>query len=302
MSGKKSGESNSIAYSVVSEQGLRKYMEDEYSCDLLVATFPTDNVKLSYFAVYDGHGGAYASKFLKTNLFRNVVYQKKLGESISFTNNYITNGFHETDETLFKENKKYDEENYGDNDYINRDSGSTCVSTFIMEDKIWFTLICCNVGDSRCVLYDSDGIPTPLSNDHKPNNFKEIYRIKDAGYFVENGRVNGNLAVSRAFGDFEYKMDPKTSKLISDPSDRAVSCTPDIKRVQFKKKDKKYKFMVLASDGIWDVFTNDEVGEFVEIGLDHEEFLEKIADSLVKVAITKYGSSDNCTVIIVLFK
>ena len=71
-------------------------------------------------------------------------------------------------------------------------------------------IVCANVGDSRCVL----GLqPTEvrstiaLSDDHKPSNEEEKLRIEKAGGFVLFDRVNGELAMSRAFGDFQYKSD-----------------------------------------------------------------------------------------------
>ena len=48
----------------------------------------------------------------------------------------------------------------------------------------------------------------PLSKDHKPTDPAEHRRIKEAGGFVEENRVNGNLAISRSLGDLEYKCNP----------------------------------------------------------------------------------------------
>lgn len=44
-----------------------------------------------------------------------------------------------------------------------------------------------------------------MSIDHKPDDIKELNRISAAGGYVVDGRVNGNLNLSRALGDFEYK-------------------------------------------------------------------------------------------------
>ena len=63
---------------------------------------------------------------------------------------------------------------------------------------------CCNVGDSRTVLSRA-GRAIALSNDHKPSREDEAARIKAAGGFIINKRVMGELAVSRAFGDSEFK-------------------------------------------------------------------------------------------------
>merc|ERR1712062_616762 len=63
----------------------------------------------------------------------------------------------------------------------------------------------------------------PLSTDHKPMDEKERERIEAAGGFVEFNRVNGNLALSRALGDFVFKMNEKPSQ-----SEQIVTCLPDI--------------------------------------------------------------------------
>jgi len=66
-------------------------------------------------------------------------------------------------------------------------------------------VFCANAGDSRSVLIRS-GKEFPLSIDHKPDDLLELTRIKNAGGAVMNGRINGNLNLSRAIGDFEYKQ------------------------------------------------------------------------------------------------
>lgn len=70
----------------------------------------------------------------------------------------------------------------------------------ITPDKIY----CANLGDSRGVLKSGDEA-IPLSEDHKPDNPGETERINNAKHFVESKRVDGNLALSRAFGDFYLK-------------------------------------------------------------------------------------------------
>lgn len=67
------------------------------------------------------------------------------------------------------------------------------------------TLYCANAGDSRAVLGLKNGKLVELSFDHKPDNDGELKRVKAAGGFVEDGRVQGIIAVSRAIGDWEYK-------------------------------------------------------------------------------------------------
>jgi serine/threonine protein phosphatase PrpC len=110
-------------------------------------------------------------------------------------------------------------------------------------------IMCGNAGDSRAVLLDGDTV-VPLSNDHKPSRRDELMRIEEAGgmvYHVGVPRVNGILAVSRAIGDAELKK-----FVISDPEIRTVL------------RSKSQRFILLATDGLWDVFSNHEAVQFIE--------------------------------------
>jgi protein phosphatase PTC2/3 len=94
-----------------------------------------------------------------------------------------------------------------------------------------------------------------LSYDHKPNNELEAKRIVAAGGWVEFNRVNGNLALSRALGDFVFKKnDGKRAE------EQIVTAYPD---VDVKDLTSDHEFILLACDGIWDVLSNEEVLEFV---------------------------------------
>jgi len=75
----------------------------------------------------------------------------------------------------------------------------------IADHYIW----CSNLGDSRAVLWSKEGETIALSEDHKPDDDVEFDRIEAAGHFVEDSRVDGNLALSRAFGDYVFKDQPE---------------------------------------------------------------------------------------------
>ena len=127
-------------------------------------------------------------------------------------------------------------------------TGSTACVVFITSEAIY----CANAGDSRAVLKSGDHA-VALSVDHKPDNKKERKRIKKANHNVKYSRVDEDLALSRAFGDFLYK-DQKDLK----PEQQAITCLPDVVRRNRRKLD---KFIVLACDGIWDCLSNDEIVE-----------------------------------------
>lgn len=94
-----------------------------------------------------------------------------------------------------------------------------------------------------------------LSFDHKPNNELESKRIIAAGGWVEFNRVNGNLALSRALGDFVFKRNEGKKA-----EEQIVTAYPD---VEVRELTGDHEFVLLACDGIWDVLSNEEVLEFV---------------------------------------
>merc|ERR1719233_1013790 len=97
------------------------------------------------------------------------------------------------------------------------------------EVRIWIA----NCGDSRAVL-SRGGKAYALSVDHKPQDKAELARIKAAGGFVNaEGRVDGNLNLSRALGDFAYKKD-KSLK----PTEQKISCEAEVRRRDLSTSDR----------------------------------------------------------------
>ena len=141
-------------------------------------------------------------------------------------------------------------------------SGTTCVILFQVGSK----LICANAGDSRCILVKaspSDAVEFEyenLSNDHKPNNEGEKKRIEESGGVVEkfreaNGELDGpyrawvkgeefpGLAVSRSLGDSVAE----NVGVVSDPE------------IIVKDIDSSARYIVLASDGVWDFLDGEDI-------------------------------------------
>ena len=168
-----------------SMQGWRVSMEDAHQHILHLSP---EDPKASYFGVFDGHGGAKVAKYSSIHLHRHILKRPeyKNGDIADA----IREGFLECDRAM-KENEELKDEM----------AGATAIIALIKGDRLW----CGNAGDSRCIG-GVGGKAVPLSNDHKPNDPKERDRIVSAGGFVEFNRVNGNLALSRALGDFLFKM------------------------------------------------------------------------------------------------
>eukprot|EP00434_Breviolum_minutum_P019990 symbB.v1.2.017634.t1/scaffold1340.1/size241236/19 len=131
-------------------------------------------------------------------------------------------------------------------------------------------VITANAGDSRAVMCRG-GQAVELSYDHKPASETEKKRIEASGGYLEDSaggaRVNGNLNLSRAIGDLEYK---KRSDL--KPEEQTICSTPDVIVRELTPED---EFIVLACDGIWDVLSNQGICDFVrprlEKGMDLKE-------------------------------
>ena len=91
----------------------------------------------------------------------------------------------------------------------NENIGSTATVIFINRetDAMLGTkkvLYCANIGDTACVLFSKSGCKK-LSSDHRCNDETEAIRVKKAGGLIVNERINGKLAITRAFGDFSMK-------------------------------------------------------------------------------------------------
>jgi serine/threonine protein phosphatase PrpC len=154
---------------------------------------------------------------------------------------------------------------------LNSTSGTTATIAMLFKNH----LLISHVGDSRVVLCcNSDGHPIQATLDHTPYSQKEAQRVYDSGGFVEkNGgvlRVNGRLAITRSIGDKNMR--------------EVLSSTPDVLLINLEESNTmkssiisnnncvKYAnllgsanlmFMVLASDGLWDVVSNQDATEIV---------------------------------------
>lgn len=177
--------------------------------------------------------------------------------------------------------------------------GSTAVVAIVCPTHI----IVGNCGDSRAVLCRGKA-PMPLSVDHKPDRKDEWDRIEAAdGKVIQwNGyRVFGVLAMSRSIGDRYLKP-----WIIPDP---------EVTIVQRAKED---DCLILASDGLWDVLTNEEACDVArrriliwhkkngpnitsDRGKTVDPASQAAADYLSKLALQR-GSKDNITVIVIDLK
>jgi serine/threonine protein phosphatase PrpC len=189
--------------------------------------------------------------------------------------------------------------------------GTTGIAVLVTPEFI----ICANVGDSRATLATTTNDLTAsqviaLSRDHKPNLSDEEERIHQAnGVVTFGGRVDGELAVSRALGDFgfkDYHSHPTFSlSLDVDPEDKRsvaqrlkVSPFPE---TSIRPRCNQDGILVVACDGIWDVMTNTHCVESVQMLItEGESNMGLIAEEILDMSLKK-GSRDNMTIIVVKF-
>ncbi|UYV62573.1 hypothetical protein LAZ67_2001128 [Cordylochernes scorpioides] len=247
----------------------------------------TEDKDAAFFAVYDGHGGDKVAQYAGNHVHKKIVTHPsyKKGDVVEA----IKKGFLEVDSDMLKDENMRDEL-----------AGTTAVIVMVKENKIFcvgFTLlplslllldlVVCqgNVGDSRAIA-SVNGHVQQLSFDHKPSNEGETKRIIAAGGWVEFNRVNGNLALSRALGDFVFKKnDKKTAE------EQIVTAYPD---VVVKDLTPEHEFIVLACDGIWDVMTNEEVVEFIRTRIAAGMDPEQVTASLVGKCYWLFCPGDIC--------
>ncbi|CAK9869152.1 unnamed protein product [Sphagnum jensenii] len=189
--------------------------------------------EVGLFAVYDGHLGHHVADYLQQHLFNNILNEASFWKDPAAA---IREAYLNTDITIL------------DNAPNLGPGGSTAVTAILIDGK---DLLVANVGDSRAVI-SKGGVAEQLSIDHEPGHPNERDKIEHRGGFVSNmpgdvPRVDGQLAVARAFGDKSLKVH--------------LSAQPDIKQV---KVDDRTDLLILASDGLWKVMANQEAVDLVK--------------------------------------
>eukprot|EP00615_Pteridomonas_danica_P000959 CAMPEP_0114345648 /NCGR_PEP_ID=MMETSP0101-20121206/12416_1 /TAXON_ID=38822 ORGANISM="Pteridomonas danica, Strain PT" /NCGR_SAMPLE_ID=MMETSP0101 /ASSEMBLY_ACC=CAM_ASM_000211 /LENGTH=546 /DNA_ID=CAMNT_0001481779 /DNA_START=23 /DNA_END=1663 /DNA_ORIENTATION=+ len=263
-------------------QGRRRTMEDAVVIKQGINLVKKYTQSSSIFAIFDGHAGDTCVNHI-AEILPQILIDKLNNNEVSFRE-AIGTTFNQTDEEFLN------------NDTLaNSKSGCTaCLVMFDGQDQLYAG----NLGDCRAVLCREGGIPQELTFDCRADRPDEIARIITSGGFVNNKRVNGQLAVSRALGDHDYKR-PKG----------LVTCSPEMTNIRLKEKD---EFLLIACDGLWDVLTSQEAIDFIKTRLTSlttttssskmitTDQLSDISNELVKHAIDDKKSTDNVSVLIAM--
>jgi serine/threonine protein phosphatase PrpC len=245
----------------------------------LSARFP----EVALFGVFDGHSGEAAALYLaeelpqRVSLLEDPTNEEQLGKCVQQL------------DADFCKNAKV------------RGQGSTCTFCIVFpckEKKGHFEVIAVNVGDSRSFLVHPDGTIQSLTEDHKPDLPAEEARIRAAGGFVHVSRVDGQLAMSRAIGDWSYKSNPNLAadqqKVIAVPQiTRNIASTSDV--------------LVICCDGLVEQMSSEEAGKRFRENLltqraeTKQEDLAQACYDLNLLSLAK-NSKDNHSVMAIAFE
>ena len=280
--------------------------------------------KLSYFGIFDGHGGEGCSEFLKNNFLNYLIENKNFPFDIKTS---LTETFEKVEEEFFKQkcNESLEQSDK---------SGSCALVSVLYDNKIYIA----NVGDSRAIMSINGGAKVKqLTTDHKPNNPKEFERVIKQGSKIypddndDPDRDPSKLAFIKDKAELEkYKNNNPDEEIIfrEYPSDLAV--TRSIGDIKAKKKqyggnpgsiinkpdvyihdiNNTDDFIVMGCDGIFDDLSNQEVSdaawyifktESKEKNYEINELTQDACDIIIKYGLEKQ-TSDNLSCIVIGFE
>jgi len=295
-----------------SARGLRPSNEDQHvmDCDWC------SGGAAGLFAVLDGHGGP-AVAILASRLLANHLRGELEAEEGAVPRWSTEDGRRDAAQRAFVALDKQ-----LSTKEVAHGCGSTCVAAVVWPegeegaeagpDGPDYRVLLANLGDSRgLVVRGRNGAPAredeqtvdllAETQDHKPSLPEERRRIVEAGGTVTGlfgpPRVDGDLSLSRAFGDFRLKTAADLA-----PERQKISSQPDVYEVTCRRGD----MLVLACDGAFDVMTSLEVAALArqKLGLSGPEAPERpgdpavAAEAVVQAALDR-GTMDNVTCVVV---
>ena len=257
-----------------------------------------------FFLVLDGHGGVSAAEYVRDNLPTNLANAEGFGDMETVAD-ALKAAFVKTHNDMAKIAHEWPKYEYEGEMYAST-SGTTATLVLLREDKDGnMYVITAYVGDSYAYMFFDSKEPEILTkNKHDPNVPEEIANVKKRGGSVARwcGRVEWHLDdrrvpflnITRALGDF-WSFVPETGEY-------SVSPEPS---VHIRKLDKDDKYLVLASDGVWNASTTEKLGcELIKCDTPPESFVtSNPAERLINFSLSEYcrvgDRADNMACIVV---
>ena len=200
------------------------------------------------FEIFDGHGGDEMSTYLQNNLAK--IYKQNLLLNKGNIILSLKNAFHDADDEM--------------RDQLNIEGlGSTGTLVHIVKNNFSDELVVysANVGDSRVSLISPEHI-IRLSYDHRTSDEKEKKRILESGMDIIDDRICGTLMLTRIFGNYEYKEENE-EKNNDINNNKGLICEPFISKINIDSNIEN-QFLIIASDGIWDILTEEDIQKIIQ--------------------------------------
>eukprot|EP01063_Lacrimia_lanifica_P011763 TRINITY_DN18462_c0_g1_i1.p1 TRINITY_DN18462_c0_g1~~TRINITY_DN18462_c0_g1_i1.p1 ORF type:complete len:1141 (+),score=371.22 TRINITY_DN18462_c0_g1_i1:74-3496(+) len=277
------------------EIGTRRTMEDAYSTVYHPTTYfhgrlADDDEPELFFGMFDGHGGKVAADYCRFTLASRFAHHSAF---FSDPGKAMFDAFVDTNAAFFRLVEKVG----------GCDAGTTALTVYIKGS----TMIVANAGDARLVVARKDGSCTQLTRLHTCDSEEEKKAVEARGgsilYNQNSWRVNGMLCVTRSIGDA--------------PCREFVTCEPDIHT--YKLDAEEDAFIVMATDGLWDVMDPEKVCESIaaakeeidaqgepadeDEGTSAESSVEQFSYAVIPEALAQealeLGSQDNVTIAVI---
>ncbi|XP_052201718.1 probable protein phosphatase 2C 39 isoform X2 [Diospyros lotus] len=242
-------------------EGEMGYKMEDY---IVAKNKEVNGCELGLYAIFDGHGGRDVAEYLQNHLFERILKEPDFFTSPKAA---IKRAYRDIDNEISKN--------------IDGSRGSTAVTAILINGE---KLIVANVGDSRAILCRNGAAKAiQITVDHEPQKEREM--VERRGGFViqmpgDVPRVDGKLAMTRAFGDESLK--------------EHITAEPD---TVIEMIDADTEFIILASDGVWKVMSNQEAFDCIK-GLSNAQEASK---KLVEEALRR-ESYDDISCIVVMFR
>ena len=229
-----------LEYSFREDQNIdsEMLMEDKSKS---IENFNNDKCQM-IFEIFDGHGGDEMSSYLQANLAK--IYKQNLLLNKGNIILSLKNAFHDADDEMREQ--------------LNIEGlGSTGTLVHIVKGLgPSLEVYSANVGDSRVSLISPEHI-IRLSCDHRTTDEKEKKRILEAGMEIIDDRICGTLMLTRIFGNYEYKEESEKD------NNTGLICEPFISKINIDLNIEN-QFLILASDGIWDILTEEDIQNIIK--------------------------------------
>jgi serine/threonine protein phosphatase PrpC len=268
------------------QQGDCPYMEDRILSAAEISTDKSTTSNVGIFGILDGHNGSTCVDFVLGNLVSEIT-----------SNDNIKSGNQAGDVLAIKQSFSNLDQAFLDASKTKEPletSGSCATIVLCRRDIITVAW----AGDCRALVCKDDGTAEQLTKDHRPSNESEADRVRLAGGWIANKRVCGLIAVTRSFGDIEFKTLKNESwgktfaadLLISEPETATIDAGGG-----------KYRFIVLASDGLFESLDNQRVVDIVSASLMDFKDVDMAAEVVMEEARANAMSLENCSVQVIVF-